>query len=392
MFKKSLISMLLICCLCFSFLISGSINTISLKANATDKYTAKSLFLMDYNTNQVLFKKNECEKMPVASIVKLMTICLTCEKIEKGELSLSQKIVASEYSASMGGSQVFIEANAEYTVEDLLKSTIVSSANDASVALAETIAGSEEEFVKLMNKKARELNLDNTNYVNCTGLPTANQFSCAKDTAMLLKEIFKYDTYHKFSTIWMDTLNHPNNRQSELVNTNKLIRYYEGCDGGKTGSTSEAGYCLAATAKRGSMRLIGVVLGAENGKARFAETSKLLNYGFANFENKLLVDENYLADKCVTVLSGKEDFVSIKPESDIYLLVNKHEENDISIKIDLLESVMAPINKGDVVGKIMIIKNGEIVSTNNIICQNSVEKAGYIDILNNIVRNWKIAK
>ena len=206
----------------------------------------------------------------------------------------------------MGGSQVFIESGGEYSIGDLLKSTIVSSANDASVALAEKIAGSENNFVKLMNKKALELGMKNTNYVNCTGLPASNQFSSAKDTAILLKEVFKYDTYHNYSKIWMDTLKHPKGRETELVNTNKLIRYYEGCDGGKTGSTNEAGYCLATTAKRGDMRLIAVVLGAENGKLRFAETSKLLNFGFNNFENKLIVSKDEILSSELKIQNSRQ--------------------------------------------------------------------------------------
>ena len=358
-----------------------------------DSYTAKSLLLLDYNSNQILFEENSEVKIPVASIVKLMTICLTCEEIDNGNLNIDDKIIASDYAASMGGSQVFIEANGEYSVGDLLKSCIVSSANDASVALAEKIAGSEENFVVLMNKKAQKLGMNNTNYVNCTGLPASNQFSCAKDTATLLKEVTKHNIYHNYSTIWMDTLKHSKGRESELVNTNKLIRYFEGCDGGKTGSTNEAGYCLAATAKRNNMRLIAVVLGAESGKARFAETSKLLNYGFSNFENKLLVNKNTSLSRKIKVLNGQKSEITVKPESDLYFVLSKREENRcLTTEVKLEEAVKAPIKTGDIVGRIYVLRDGEVVGETNVITTESVKKSNLYDNVNKAISNWKVVK
>lgn len=355
-----------------------------------DKYSAKSLYLMDYNSGQVLYEKNANDKIPVASIVKLMTILLTCENIENKNLSLEDKVTASYNASSMGGSQVFIEEGGEYSIGDLLKSTIVSSANDASVLLAETIAGSEEDFVTLMNKRAKELNLTNTNYVNCTGLPAGNQFSCASDTAKLLKEVTKHDAYHKYSTIWIDTLKHPKGRETELVNTNKLIRYFEGCDGGKTGSTNEAGYCLSATAKRGGTRLIGVVLGAENGKARFSETSKLLNYGFSNFESKLAVDSKINLKDKVSVKSGREENVSVKPLNDVYVLVNKHSNEKIQVDVKLNSSVKAPIKSGAILGKIYVIKNGEVIAETDAISVEDVAKNNILDSFEKTINNWAL--
>ncbi len=357
----------------------------------SDTYSAKSLYLMDYNSGQVLYEKNSNDKIPVASIVKLMTILLTCENIEANKLNLDDKVTASYNASSMGGSQVFIEEGGEYSIGDLLKSTIISSANDASVLLAETIAGSEEDFVTLMNKKARDLNLTNTNYVNCTGLPATNQFSCASDTAKLLKEVSKHDVYHKFSTIWIDTLKHPKGRETELVNTNKLIRYFEGCDGGKTGSTNEAGYCLSATAKRGNMRLIAVVLGAENGKARFSETSKLLNYGFANFESKLAVDSKINLKDKVAVKSGSQENVTVKPLNDIYVLVNKHSNNNqIQVEVKLNNSVKAPVNIGKVLGKIYVMRNGEVIAETDAVCIEQVNKNNILDGFERTINNWSI--
>ena len=357
-------------------------------ADFSDDFSAKAMFLMEYETGTVLFEKNATEKLPVASIVKLMTIELVCEAIEEGKLSLDEIVITSEHSAQMGGSQVFIEANGEYTAGDLLKSCIVSSANDASVALAERIAGSEENFVVLMNKKAKELGMKGTNYVNATGLPASGQFSCAKDTAKLLKLVSSHQIYHKYSTIWMDTLTHPHGRETELVNTNKLIRYYEGCDGGKTGSTSEAGYCLAATAKRGNMRLIGVVLGAENGKKRFSETSQLLNYGFNNFENKKMVDS--AKEYSVNVSSGKQKTTSLHPQNDLFAISKKTDDKNYTVEIKIPDSTKAPISVGQQIGKIYLIKNGVVVNSTDLVATNAVEEEEYIDMLDKVISNWAI--
>ena len=355
----------------------------------TDSFNAKSFYLIDYQSGEVLTEHEATKQLPVASIVKLMTIDIVCEEIEKGNLSLDDIVVVSEEAQNMGGSQVFIEANGEYSVGDLLKSTIISSANDASVALAEKICGSEEGFVSLMNKKAQELGLVNTHYVNCTGLPAVGQFSCAKDTALLLKDVFQYDVYHKYSTIWMDTLKHPKGRESELVNTNKLIRYFEGCDGGKTGSTNEAGFCLVATAKRRDMRLVGVVLGAESGKARFAETSKLLNYGFANFENKKIVDSTKLLDEKVEV-SGVN--IGLKAKDDLFILQKRGDESKITTKIDINKNLSSPINVGDSVGKIYLLKDGEIKGETDIISLDKVNEPTFFDKLEQIISFWKLAR
>ncbi len=387
--KKYVISFLLI--FCFALLSFGGAVIDTYAANLDESsFSAKSLYLMDYNSGQVLYEKDAEKKLPVASIVKLMTIELVCEKLESGELKLDDTVIVSQKAQSMGGSQVFIEEGGEYSVGDLLKSTIVSSANDASVALAETISGSEENFVVLMNKKAKELGLKNTNYVNCTGLPASNQYSCAKDTAILLKNVLSHDDYHRYSTIWMDSLSHPKGRQSELVNTNKLIRYYEGCDGGKTGSTSEAGYCLVATAKRGDMRLIGSVLGAENGKKRFSETSSLLNYGFSNFENKQVVSKDSLLNDNLQVKNAKVDEVKIASKENIFVLSKKGSDDDITTKVELNSDLKAPLKKGDKVGRIFVMRNSEVVGESDIVSMDDVEASSIMDNITKIAENWKL--
>jgi D-alanyl-D-alanine carboxypeptidase (penicillin-binding protein 5/6) len=356
------------------------------------KFDAKSAFLMDYHSNEVLFASGENEKLPVASIVKLMTILLTAEHIAAEKMTLEDKVTASGNAAGMGGSQVFIDAGWDYSVGDLLKSVIIASANDASVALAETIAGSEEGFVSLMNKRAKELGLNDTNYENSTGLPSSNQFSTARDIAILLKEVMKHDVYHKYSTIWMDKLTHRDNRESEVVNTNKLVRYYNGCDGGKTGSTNEAGFCLAASAKRGDLRVIAVILGATTGKERFAETSKLFNYGFANFENKKVVSSEDKIENSIKVLSGKQNTIELTSKTDLYVLSRKSGDKNYDIKIELETTLRAPVKAGDVAGKVYVIKNGAVIGESEIVSTVSVAKATIIDNIIKSIQNWEIAK
>ncbi|NCB48638.1 MAG: D-alanyl-D-alanine carboxypeptidase [Clostridia bacterium] len=389
---KKIISLMLFFCFILMF-ITSEISTANYCFALTEEFnnfTAKSYILMDYNSGEILYEKNILEKLPVASIIKLMTIELTCEEIESGALNLDDIVVVSVNASAMGGSQVFIEAGGEYSVGDLLKSVIVSSANDASVALAEKIAGSESSFVSLMNKKARELGLKNTYYCNSTGLPVSGQFSCAEDTAKLLKKVSSFEIYHKYSTIWMDNLSHPNGRESELVNTNKMIRYYEGCDGGKTGSTNEAGYCLSATAKRGNMRLICVVLGSITGKDRFDETAQLLNYGFANYENKKIVSADVVLSERAEVKAGNVENVSIYAKDDLFVLTKKRDDN-VEIFTEIrFNSVTAPIKKGDKVGEIYVIKNGVVVATSDLVSNENVEKQSFFNLIEKIVNNWQV--
>ncbi len=351
---------------------------------------SKACILMDYHTGKVLYENNSDEKYPVASIVKLMTILLTLENIEEGKISIEDKVIASANAASMGGSQVFIEEGGEYSVGDLLKSVIISSANDASVLLAETIAGSEENFARLMNEKASELNLENTNYVNSTGLPTASQYSSAKDCAILLKEVSKFDLYHKYSSIWMDKLNHPKGRESELVNTNKLIRYYKGCIGGKTGSTDEAGYCLSAAAQRGEMKLVAVVLGTTSSKERFAQTTKLLDYGFNNFENKKIISKGEKIDSEVKVTGGKEETVKAVFAQDFYYICNKTEKADIETTIKLKKNIKAPILSSDKLGVVYITINGNVIGEVDIISAESNLQTTIMDNIFRISENYFI--
>lgn len=348
---------------------------------------AKSSLLMDFDSGAILFEDNADEKVPVASIVKLMTVLLTMEEIDSGNLSLEDKLTSTEYASSMGGSQVFIDPYVEYSIGDMLKSVIVASANDASVALAERISGSEQAFVTKMNNRAKELGLNNTNYVNASGLPEPGQYSTARDVAKLFKEVINHKLYFEYSTIWMDSLTHPSGRKTEVVNTNKLIRYFKGCDAGKTGSTDEAGYCLVATAEKGNMRLISVVLGATTSTARFNESSKLLNYGFNNFENKQIIDVCESVGE-IKVAKSKIENVKVYAEENYFAVNKKGEELEYSIDIELVDKLTAPIKNGDKVGEIKIIKEGAVIKTINVIVLEDVETIKYLDSLKEIISRW----
>ncbi|MDD4110124.1 MAG: D-alanyl-D-alanine carboxypeptidase [Clostridia bacterium] len=386
--KKIIIS---ICCilLCIvpSIFCGNSLGFVYADGEPEIEIDAKSAFLMDFYSGDVLFEKNSDEKVQVASIVKLMTILLTLESIESGDLTLEEKLTTSEEASGMGGSQVFIDPYTDYTIEEMLKSVIVSSANDASVALAEKIAGTEQTFVKKMNERAKQLEMNDTLYANSNGLPEPEQYSTARDSAKLLKEVIKHKDYFKYSTIWMDTLTHPSGRETELTNTNKLIRYFKGCDSGKTGSTDEAGYCLSASAERGNMRLIGVVLGSKGSTERFNATSKLLNYGFSNFENKQIVS----TDQPITnlkVLKSKIKECPIYASENFYGVTKKGDVTEYSVSVESLDKIKAPMKKDNKIGTIKVSRNGVVIKEIDLIVSQDIDSLKYIEGLKEIISNW----
>lgn len=364
----------------------GSMQTFAF-AQSQMELASKSGILMDYSSKEVLFEKDADKHLPVASMVKMMTILLTLDEFDKGNLTEETLITTTENASSMGGSQVFIDPYVEYSAGDLLKSVIMASANDASVALAEHISGSEEGFVVKMNEKARELGMTNTNYSNCTGLPAPEQYSSARDSALLLCEVTGHELYHKFSTIWMDELTHPSGRKTGLVNTNRLVKYYEGCDGGKTGSTNEAGCCLSASAKRNGMRLISVIVGAPNSQTRFNECSKLFNYGFANYESKTLVSiDNPLST--ISVSRGKIENVEVFANENFSAVVKKGDRNQFEVTQELPNVLSAPLKKGESVGKVIISRDGNVVKEIDVVTQIDLEKMSLIDGIEKIVKAW----
>lgn len=385
--KRIIISICCVLCIIALPIYSSNKDNNIVYAETSFSIDAKASLLIDSNLETVMYEKNSTARFPIASMVKLMTILLTYESIDNGQLSFDTKITTTENASKMGGSQVFIDPYVEYNAEDLLKSVIIASANDASVALAEYISGSESEFVSKMNKRANELGMSNTLYANCTGLPAPEQYSCAIDCAKILKEVSKYEHYHKISQIWMDNLIHPSGRKTELVNTNKLVRYYKGCTGGKTGSTNEAGYCLSATANKNGLNLIAIVIGAKSGQERFKQTSSLFNYGFANYDNKEIINTNVAMIKDCEVVKSKQKSIDLYPAENFNLITKKGASKDYDISYEI-GKLNAPKSSGDKVGILTISQNGKVLKEIDLIIKQDLQTLKLIDSIRKIAKNW----
>ncbi len=376
----------------FSILLCFSIfNTTIVKAQTNyDEINAKckSAYLMDFQSGTVIYAKNENSRLPIASMTKLMTLLLTFENVENGNLLLDEKIIASKNASGMGGSQVFLEENGEYVCCELIKAVIIASANDASVALCERLYGSEGNAVDEMNRKAKEMGMDNTLYSNCTGLTKPTQYSCAKDVALLLKELCRYDEYFSYSKIWMDEIKHPSGNVTSLTNTNKLVRFYDGCDGGKTGFTNEAGFCLSATAKRGAMRLISVCIGGETSKDRFNAVSSMFNYGFSNYSEKCVFERAEELDRVIKINGGKKEKIQLVYEKECYLFGKKNEKIDYSLSYEIPSKVKAPIKQGEKLGKVKVFVDNICVCETNLVAKENVDAKNYIDEIVQIAGEW----
>ncbi len=362
-------------------------------ANTTNglQVKAKSAYLMDYATQTPIYSHNEQTHLPIASMCKIMTLLLSFEAIERGELTMDEEIQISERAASMGGSQVFLEANACYPVRELMKSIVVCSANDSCVAMAERVAGSEDVFIERMNARAKELGANDTLFANCTGLPKQPQYSCAKDVALMLRALLKYPDYFQFGKVWMDKFAHPKGRYTEITNTNKLVRFYEGCDGGKTGFTNEAGFCLAATAKRGNLRVISVVIGEESSANRFEDVRTTFDYAFANYSMTPIVEGGVCLERTVEVQGGKTQNIAVYPERSAYSFAKKGEKANISLQIQL-DKVKAPVEKGQKIGELLVFKDGIEADRIPLLSQDSVAKASVIDHFKRIAEGWNKRK
>lgn len=368
-----------------SFVFLFSNQTITANASFTTSANCKSAVLIEKNSKQVLYENASHEKLPIASVTKLMTVLLTLEHIDNGSISLDDKVMVSSNASGMGGSQIFLDSDNEYVLGELLKSVIVASANDSSVALAEYIAGSENNFVRMMNERAKELDMLDTNYANCTGLPSAEGYSSAYDQALVLKEVLDYDIYHTYSSIWFEDFTHPSGRTTQMANTNKLSRYYDGCIGGKTGSTNQAKYCLAVGAKRNDMSLISVVLGADSSQERFKYASDLLNYGFENYESKTLFSNKDLEGKTIKI-KGMDRATRLTAERD-YALVSKISE-DVNFSLNFnLPSMLTSVKQNQVVGNVEIIVDGVVVDKINILALDSHREANVWDYFKEIINN-----
>ena len=352
-----------------------------MKAEAPITLTSPSAILCEASTGQVIFEKNADERRPVASVNKVMTILLTLEAVDEGRVSLEDQVTVSPRAASMGGSQAFLDAGERYKLSELLKTVIVASANDSAVALAEHLAGTEESFVQLMNVRAEELGLTNTHYANCTGLPAQEHYTTARDVAKLSAQLDLHPIYYRYSTIWMDEIKHRGGRVTSLTNTNRLIRFYPGCDGYKTGSTNEARYCVSATAKKEGMRLIAVVLGTPAGQTRFDEARAMLEYGFANVQLVTPIAQGQALDMTVPVRLGGRDEVSVLSGGTCGLLERRGEKNALSLEAALVEKVNAPVYAGDVLGEIRVKRDDEVVAVVPAVAGEDVQLPGMVDAL-----------
>ena len=360
--KKTLI---IICLLLFPLNVNANI---SLAENAT------SAIMIEASTGEIIFEKNAHQKLPPASMTKMMSMLLIMENIENGNLKWDEMISTSSYASSMGGSQIFLEPGEKMKVEELLKGIAIGSANDATVSLAERIAASEDNFVNMMNAKARELGLKNTNFKNATGLDSENHYSSAYDMAIIAKELIKHEKILEFTSIYEDYLRQDTNNSFWLVNTNKLVRFYQGVDGLKTGYTKEAGYCLTSTAKKDNMRLITVVMNEPDTNTRNSETTSMLDYGFNNYSIDSILTKDDVVGKIKIELADKKE-IEVVPKENINILNNKSKDKrniEYEIKLD---SVKAPINTGDKVGILTVTENNKEIMQIDLTIKENIEKA-----------------
>lgn len=346
---------------------------------------AKSAIMIEASTGEILFQKNKDEKLAPASMTKMMSMLLIMEEIENGNLKWNEMITTSEKASSMGGSQIFLKVGEKMTVEDLLKGVAIASGNDAVVALAERVSGSEEQFVKRMNTRAKDLGLKNTNFINATGLTADNHYSSAYDMSLIAKELVKHEKILEFTSTYEDYLRKDTKSPFWLVNTNRLVRFKEGVDGLKTGFTDEAGYCLTATMKKDNMRLITVVMKEENTSKRSADTTKMLDYGFNIYMVQTILDEKTTIEKKKVEL-GKTLTAEIVPKENITILNKKSDDQkNITYKTNI-NKIIAPVKKGDKVGTIDIIEDNNIISTIDATVKEDISKANILTIY---LRNLK---
>lgn len=338
---------------------------------------AKSAVLIERDTGTILYNKNSDEMLPPASMTKIMTMLLIMESIDLGKIKWDEKIRTSEYAASMGGSQIFLEPGEEMTTEEMLKGIAIGSANDASVAMAERIAGSEEAFVEMMNAKVKELGLKNTVFKNVTGLPEDGHYSTAHDMAVMAKELLKYEGITKFTGTYEAYLREQSDKKFWLVNTNRLVRFYPGVDGLKTGFTNEAKYCLTATAEKDGMRVIAVVFGAPTSKERNAQISKMLDYAFAQYQTHPMYERSFSVGE-VKVSKGSASKVEALTSEPISLLTKKGEKvDDVKKEITYKNELKAPIEKGQTIGTLKLVKNGETLVSSPLVANKSVKEANW---------------
>ena len=359
-------------------------------AFANDENTAlnlasKSAVLMDVSTGQVLYEKNSHEKLPPASVTKVMTMLLIVEALDSGKIKLDDQVQVSETASSMGGSQIFLEPGEIQKVDTLLKGIAVASANDACVAMAEHLAGSVEEFVVQMNAKAKQLGMKDTNFVNTNGLPVDNHYTTAYDIALMSRELLKHETISKYLTTWMDSVVVGKKQATiGIANTNKMVKHYQGTTGVKTGFTQQAKYCLSASAKRGDTHLVAVTLGAETSPERFKDSSALLNFGFANYESVKLCSKNDNIS-ALTLDKAEDNKINLVAKDDLSVLIKKGGAKDFTRKVKLKQDTTLPIKKGTTLGVVEIYSGDKLIGKVDLVNTKDVNKASYLQMLQRVI-------
>lgn len=388
---KRLIASFLIIAGIFSFTASAESVTVSSECDISDlevplsdtvetsaigttlEIKAKSAVLLEPYTGEILYEQNADEQLPPASITKIMSLLLVMEALDRGNFTLETMVTASEHACSMGGSQIWLEPGETMTVDDLLRATVIASANDACVALGELVAGSEEGFVALMNERAKELGMNSTTFKNCTGLDAEGHITTAGDVAIMSGELIRHELIMDYSTVWMDSLR---DGKSELVNTNKLVRFYKGTTGLKTGTTSTAKYCLSATAERDGLSLVAVVMAGETSNDRFEGAKKLLDYGFANYSFSEIKAE--LTEKTTEILKGEKNVLKVKADGTLSLLMPKSAKNSISRTVEWNGDLTAPIKKGQTVGYVNVYNGDENIGKIPITAGENIKKRDFM--------------
>lgn len=350
----------------------------------SDDIDAKAYILIEQSTGRVLAENNADEQLPIASVTKIMTMLLIMEAIEDRKTSFDDLVTVSENAMSYGGSTMFLETGEQLPVHDMLKGIAVASANDGCVAMAEHLTGSETAFVEEMNKRAKELGMKNTNFLNTNGLDEDGHYSSARDVALMSRELLNHPKITEYTSIWTDELR---DGKFQLANTNKLIRFYTGANGLKTGSTSQALCCLSASAKRDGMQLIAVVLGAPTSDKRFSSAKSLLDYGFANYKiNHLVKKDEMICD--ADIINGTVDSVKAIAKKDKYSLSEKSNNKDIKRRVFVNEDIKAPVKKGEVLGYVEFVSDGKVIDKVEIVSENEVNKKGISQIIGDIVKGF----
>lgn len=357
-------------------------------APAPPEVAAPSAILVERTSGTVLYEKNSHEKLAPASVTKIMTMLLTVEALERGQISLEDEVVTSDHAASMGGSQIYLEPGERMSLHDMLKSIAVSSANDACVAVAEHIAGSEATFVAMMNDRAAALGMQDTHFVNCCGLDSEEHYTTAYDISLMSRELLKHKMIRAYTTIWMDTVR---GGEFGLSNTNKLVRFYDGTTGVKTGYTSKAGYCVSASAEREGMELIAVIMKADTSPHRNADASGLLNFGFANYAVVGLGEGENGAEE-IPVILGRQDCVKVELAENAQVLIEKAQAPKVEKQLVLAESLEAPVEKGQKVGTLVFSLDGEQLAEVPVVAADAVERLGTMDIYGDILKSLLLKK